>query len=505
MSNASNTEIPEKFKAEDAPEAGPGAGEGTRRPGLALAVIAFCQLMLILDGTIVNVALPEIQRDLGFSSTDLSWVLNSYILAFGGMLLLGGRIGDILGRRRVLMAGILLFGVASLAGGLATSSGWLLTARAAQGLGAAIASPTALSLITTNFREGKERNQAFAAYAAASVSGSALGLILGGILVEWTSWRWVLLVNIPIAAALLVAIPRVIKESEPNPGRFDLAGAFASTAGLLAVVFGFIRAAEEGWSDAVVLGSFAVGAAAIAVFLLIETNAKQPITPLHLFRNANRASAYLLMLLTAASMTGMFFFLTQFVQEVLGYSPLRTGFSFLPTTVAIVVAAQLASQLMPKTGPRVFMAGGAVLTTLGMLWLAQLSADSGYVTDLLLPTLVLGFGIGMVYVPVALVAFLGVRQEESGAASGLLDTSQQGGTAVGLAVLVTVFGTAGRNAVDDVPAGSTPVEARNFVLVEGISTSYRVGALFTAAAVVIVLLLTRVKASEMEGADATAR
>jgi EmrB/QacA subfamily drug resistance transporter len=488
-------------KTESSPVDPASPADGGRRTGLALMVIAVCQLMLILDGTIVTVALPEIQEDLGFSPTALSWVLNAYILAFGGLLLLGGRAGDILGRRRVLMAGIALFGVASLAGGLADSEAWLLASRAAQGVGAAVASPTALSLITTNFREGKERNQAFAAYAAASVSGSALGLILGGVLVSWASWRWVLLVNIPIAALLLYALPRLIRESEPNPGRFDLAGALASTGGLLAVVYGFIRAADEGWRDGMVLGAFGVGAAFLVAFLLIELNARQPITPLRLFRDTNRVTAYLLMLLTAASMTGMFFFLTQYVQEVQGYSALRTGFSFLPTTVAIVLAAQVSSQLMPKLGPRLFMASGAVLTTVGMLWLAQLSADSGYVTGILLPTLLLGLGIGAVYVPVALVAFLGVRQEESGAASGLLDTAQQGGTAVGLAVLVTVFGTAQRGAVDDVPAGSDPLAATHFTLVEGITTSFVVGALFTACALAIVLLWTRVNASDLETAD----
>ncbi|MDT0347331.1 MFS transporter [Streptomyces litchfieldiae] len=487
-----------------APAADP-AADGARRPGVALAVIAVCQLMLVLDGTVVTVALPDIQGDLGFSPTHLSWVVNAYSLTFCGMLLLGGRAGDILGRRRVLTAGILLFGVASLAGGLADSSGWLLAARAAQGVGAAIASPTALSLITTNFREGKERNQAFAAYAGASVSGSALGLILGGVLVSAASWRWVLLINIPIAVALLLAVPRFIKESDPHPGRFDLAGALASTSGLLAVVFGFIRAAEEGWSDGLVLGAFGLGAVFLTGFLLIEVNARQPITPLHLFRNANRVSAYLLMLLTAASMTGMFFFLTQFVQEVLGYSAMRTGFSFLPTTVAIVVAAQMASQLMPKLGPRAFMIGGAVLTTVGMLWLARLSADSGYVGGILLPTLLLGLGIGAVYVPVALIAFLGVRQADSGAASGLLDTSQQGGAAVGLAVLVTVFGTAGRNAADDVPAGAGPQEAANYMMVEGISTSFVYGAAFTAVALLAVLLLTRVKAADLDPATALTR
>ncbi|RKN37300.1 MFS transporter [Streptomyces hoynatensis] len=480
--------------------AGAGAAGSDSRTGPRLLIIAVCQLMLVLDGTIVTVALPDIHEHLGFSPTSLSWVVNAYILAFGGLLLLGGRAGDILGRRRVLMAGIALFGLASLSGGLAGNEAWLLVSRALQGMGAAIASPTALSLITTNFREGRDRNQAFAGYAAASVSGSALGLILGGVLVSGASWRWVLLVNLPVAALLLIAVPRLIKESEPQPGRFDVAGAAASTGGLLAVVYGLIRTGDEGWSDGLALGSFAVGGVLLASFALIESRARQPITPLRLFRDRNRAGAYLLMLLTAAAMGGMFFFLTQYVQEVLGYSALRTGISFLPVTVAIVVAAQVSSGLMPRLGARPFMAGGAVLTTCGMLWLARLAEDSGYVTGILLPGLLLGLGIGAVYVPVALVAFLGVRPEESGAASGLLDTSQQGGSALGLSVMVTVFGSASRGAAGDLPADAGPGEQAGHLLVEGLHSAFTVGALFTACALVVVLAATRVRAADLQAA-----
>lgn len=470
------------------------------RAGLRLLIIAVCQLMLVLDGTIVTVALPDIHAHLGFSPTSLSWVVNAYILAFGGLLLLGGRAGDILGRRRVLMAGIALFGLASLSGGLAGNEAWLLVSRAVQGAGAAIASPTALSLITTNFREGKERNQAFAAYAAASVSGSALGLILGGVLVSAASWRWVLLVNLPVAVLLLIAVPQLIRESEPQPGRFDVAGAAASTTGLLAVVYGLIRTGDEGWGDGRALGSLAVGAVLLASFVLIESRARQPITPLRLFRDRNRAGAYLLMMLTAAGLSGMFFFLTQYVQEVLGYSALRTGFSFLPVTVAIVLAAQVSSRLVPRLGPMPFMAGGAVVTTCGMVWLSRLAGDSGYVTGILLPALLLGVGIGAVYVPVALVAFLGVRQEESGAASGLLDTSQQGGSALGLSVMVTVFGSAGRSAAGDLPPDAGPAERAVHMLVEGLHSAFLVGALCTALALVIVLVTLRVSAADLKAA-----
>src|SRR5215211_5303080 len=309
----------------------PGAARRGYHPALALTIIAASQLMVVLDATIVNIALPQMQQALGFSTTSLSWVLNAYTLAFGGLLLLGGRAGDILGRRRVFIAGILLFTFASFLGGLATSSGWLLAARALQGVGAAIAAPTALSLITTNFAEGQARNRAFGVFSAVAVSGGAIGMLAGGILTSWLSWRWVLFVNVPIGLLLAALAPLYIAESERQPGRFDLAGAFTSTAGMTALVYGFIRAAEEGWSDAGTIGSFAAAVVLLAAFLSIETRIRQPITPLHMLRERNRAGTYVIMLALAAALFGQFFFLTLFVQDVLGYSPLRAGIAFLPS------------------------------------------------------------------------------------------------------------------------------------------------------------------------------
>lgn len=281
--------------------------------------------MVVLDITIVNIALPHIQTALGFSTESLSWVVNAYTLTFGGLLLLGGRAGDILGRRRVFMFGVLLFGLASLLGGFAQNAGQLMGARALQGVGAAIASPTALALITSTFREGPERNRAFGVFAGVSAGGGAIGLLAGGILVEWLNWRWVLFVNVPIALIIAVVTPRVIRESERHSGHFDLAGALLSTFGMVALVYGFISASQEGWSDPVTLGSFGAAVVLLTLFIANERRSPQPITPLHMFADRNRAGTYAIMLFFACAIFGMFFFLTLFVQNVLGFSPLRAA------------------------------------------------------------------------------------------------------------------------------------------------------------------------------------
>jgi EmrB/QacA subfamily drug resistance transporter len=423
----------------------PGAARRGRHPAVALTVIAASQLMVILDATIVNIALPQIQQALGFSTTDLSWVLNAYTLSFGGLLLLGGRAGDILGRRRVFIAGIVVFTLASFLGGLAPSSGWLLAARALQGVGAAIAAPTALALITTNFAEGPERNRAFGVFSAVAVAGGAIGLLAGGMLTSWLSWRWVLFVNVPIGVLLAVAAPRYLSESERTPGRFDLAGALASTAGMTALVYGFTRAAQDGWSSPATVGSFTVAAVLLASFLWIETRTRQPITPLHLFADRDRAGSYTIMLALAAALFGMFFFLTLFVQDVLGYSPLRAGLAFLPITAAIVTASQLAARSLPKLGPKRLMTSGALLALAGLAWLTQVSVTSGYLDGLLGPMLVFGLGMGLLFVPLTVVAVAGVPPHQAGAAASLLNVTQQLGGSLGLSILVTAFATASRN------------------------------------------------------------
>ncbi|MEV6395050.1 MFS transporter [Streptomyces sp. NPDC051907] len=483
--------------------------------GIALLVIASCQLMVVLDITIVNIALPHIQTSLNFSTTSLSWVVSAYTLTFGGLLLLGGRAGDILGRRRVFIFGVLLFVVASLLGGLAQNAGQLLAARALQGAGGAIASPTSLALITTTFTEGPERNRAFGVFAAVSAGGGAIGLLAGGLLVEWLDWRWVLFVNVPIGLLIVLATPHYIKESERHPGHFDVAGALTSTLGMVSLVYGFIRAAQEGWRDPLTLASFGAAIVLLTTFILVERRSKQPITPLHMFADRNRAGTYGIMLSLAAAIFGMFFFLTLFVQNVLDFSPLQAGLAFLPVSALIAVGAGLASQLLPKYGPKPFMVTGAVLAAVGLSWLTLTDIHSTYLGSVLGPMLVFSLGMGMNFVALTLMAVSGVPTHETGAASGMLNATQQVGGSLGLSILVTVFGTASRNeAAVQIPAylfQATPAERLRFertgelpppwsdaVLTSGVSAAFIVAAIFTVIAAVIALLAIQVRPSDIE-------
>jgi EmrB/QacA subfamily drug resistance transporter len=482
---------------------------------LALLVIASCQLMVVLDITIVNIALPHIQSALGFSTTGLSWVVNAYTLTFGGLLLLGGRAGDILGRRRVFIFGVLLFVVASLLGGLSQSSGELLAARALQGIGGAIASPTALALITTTFPEGPARNRAFGVFAGVSAGGGAIGLLAGGVLVEWLDWRWVFFVNVPIGVAIALATPHVIKESERHPGNFDVLGALTSTLGIGLLVYGFIRAAQEGWRDTVTVCAFAGAVVLLGIFLFVEQRSRRPITPLRMFTDRNRAGAYGIMLALAAAMFGMFFFLTLFAQDVLGFSALRTGLAFLPVSAVIAVAAGVTSQLLPRYGPKPFMVGGAVCAAGGLAWLSMTGVDSTYAGSILGPMLVFSLGMGMQFVSLTLMALSNVEPQESGAASGMLNAMQQVGGSLGLSILVTVFGTANRDeAKIQVPkflAQATPSQKAEFkrtgqlpapwsheVLTAGISAAFQMAAILAAIAALIALFAIQVRASDLE-------
>ncbi|MFD4141221.1 MFS transporter [Streptomyces sp. NPDC058572] len=482
---------------------------------MALLVIASCQLMVVLDATIVNIALPHIQSALHFSTTGLAWVVSAYTLTFGGLLLLGGRAGDILGRRRVFISGVLLFALASLLGGFAQDSGQLLAARALQGVGGAIASPTALALITTTFAEGPRRNRAFGVFAAVSAGGGAIGLLVGGILVEWLDWRWVLFVNVPIGVLIAIVTPRVIGESERHSGHFDLAGAVTSTLGMVSLVYGFIRAAQEGWRDGLTLASFGAAVVLLSLFIQIERRSTQPITPLHMFADRNRAGTYGIMLSLAAALFGMFFFLTLFVQDVLGFSPLQAGLAFLPVSAVIAVGAGLASQLLPRYGPKPFMVTGAVLAAAGLSWLTLTDVHSTYLGSILGPMLIFSLGMGMEFVSLTLMAVSGVASHESGAATGLLNTTQQVGGSLGLSILVTVFGTASRNeAKEQVPAflaQATPVERLQFhrtgqlpapwsdeVLTSGASAAFVMAAVFTAIAAVVAVVAIQVRPSDIE-------
>jgi EmrB/QacA subfamily drug resistance transporter len=491
-----------------------------REPGgggnvMALLVIASCQLMVVLDITIVNIALPHIQNALDFSTTSLAWVVNAYTLTFGGLLLLGGRAGDILGRRRVFIFGVLLFVLASLLGGLAQNSGQLLAARAFQGVGGAIASPTALSLVSTTFREGPERNRAFGVFAAVSAGGGAIGLLAGGILVEWLNWRWVLFVNVPIGLLIALATPRWIKESERHPGAFDVTGALTSTAGMVLLVYGFIRAAQDGWRDAITLASFGAAVVVLAGFILVERRSRQPITPLHMFADRNRAGTYGIMLCLAAAIFGMFFFLTLFVQNVLDFSPLQAGLGFLPVSAVIALGAGLASRFLPTFGPKPFMVVGAILAAAGLSWLTLTDVHSTYAGSVLGPMLVFSLGMGMEFVSLTLMALSNVPTPETGAASGLLNATQQVGGSLGLSILVTMFGTASRNEADQqIPrflAQATPAERLRFqhtgqlprpwsdeVLTAGVSAAFVMAAVFTALAALIAILVIQVRPSDLE-------
>ncbi|MEU5219227.1 MFS transporter [Streptomyces sp. NPDC020807] len=492
-----------------------GRARAGNRPGIALTVIAACQLMVVLDATIVNIALPHIQDALSFSTTDLSWVLSAYTLTFGGLLLLGGRAGDILGRRRVFMAGILLFTLASLLGGFAQEPWQLLAARALQGVGGAIASPTSLALITTTFPEGPERNRAFGVFAAVSAGGGAIGLLAGGMLTEWLDWRWVFFVNVPIGLLIAYLAPRYIAESERHPGRFDIAGALTSTLGMAALVYGFIRASEKGWKDSLTIGSFVAAVILLASFALVESRAKEPITPLRMFAERNRSGTYVIMLSLSAAMFGMFFFIVLWVQDVLGYSPIQSGLAFLPVTLAIVTSAGLAQRLLPNLGPKPFMVTGSALTGIGLFWMSFIEPDSSYVGAVLGPMAVFGFGMGLNFVTLTLTAVSGVAPHEAGAASGLLNATQQVGGSLGLSILVTVFGTASREeATKQVPAflaSATPEEQAAFaqthelpspwgdtVLTSGIASAFTAAVGMVLIALATAVLVIRVRKSDLE-------
>ncbi|MFJ4694172.1 MFS transporter [Streptomyces sp. NPDC088766] len=499
----------------------PGAPRREGHPGLALTVIAACQLMVVLDATIVNIALPHIQDALAFSTTDLTWVVSAYTLTFGGLLLLGARAGDILGRRRVFMAGILLFTFASLLGGLAQEPWQLLAARALQGVGGAIASPTSLALITTTFPEGPERNRAFGVFAAVSAGGGAIGLLAGGMLTEWLDWRWVLFVNVPIGVLIAVLTPVYIGESERHPGRFDIAGALTSTVGMASLVYGFIRAAENGWRDRLTLAAFGVALVLLIAFVFTEMRAKEPITPLRMFADRNRSGTYVIMLSLAAAMFGMFFYIVLFVQNVLGYSPIRAGLAFLPVTVAIAFGAGLSQRFLPVLGPKPFMLTGSSLVVVGLVWQTFISPDSSYLGGVLGPMVVFGFGMGLNFVTATVTAVAGVSQHEAGAASGLLNATQQVGGSIGLALLTTVFGSAGTaEAEKQLPkflaegsaeqkaefaaSGQLPAPWGHEVLAHGISAAFVPAAAMAALAVVISALVIRVRKSDLEALSGTA-
>ncbi|UQX88756.1 DHA2 family efflux MFS transporter permease subunit [Jatrophihabitans telluris] len=414
-------------------------------PALVLLIIAGAQLMIVLDGTIVNIALPKMGEYFGKDQTSMTWAINAYTLAFGGLLLLGGRAGDILGRRRMFMVGLGLFTVGSFLAGLAHSFEFLIFGRVIQGIGGAIASPTALSLITTEFEEGKERTRAFAVFSAVAGAGAALGLLLGGVLTEYLTWRWVLFVNVPIGVALVAGAWVFLHESDRLSGRFDWFGGALSTVGMASLVYGFIHAASNGWRNGITVSAFVLALVLLISFVVLQSRLSYAMMPLRALRNRDRSGAYIVMLIIGAAMFGMFFFVTYFVQLVLGYSALKSGLAFLPVAFTIGIAAQISAALMPRVGPRNLILFGSVLMTGGLFWLATITPESTYLGHLLPSLIVMAFGIGSIFVPLTTVAVAGVEPHEAGLASALLNVGQQVGGSIGLSVLTTVFATASKH------------------------------------------------------------
>ena len=449
------------------------------RLGATLLVIVTAYLMVGVDSTVVNVALPDVQQDLDFTPTGLSWVLNAYTLTFGGLMLLGGRVGDIAGRRRTLTFGVLLFAFASLLGGLATESGWLLAARALQGVGAALTAPSTLALITTNFPEGPRRHHALGIYTSMASIGASIGLVLGGMLTSWASWRWALLINVPIGIAVALALPRFVTETPRHAGKFDAAGALTGTAGSTSLVYAFIRVSEEGWTDTQALLGFTTAAALLAGFVLVESRAGQPIMPLRLFRNRNRAGGYAAVLLLPAGMFGAFYFLTLYTQQVLGYGPLRAGISFLPLSLGIFGILRFVPRLLQRYGAKPLLLTGMALLVAAGGWLWRIDPGDGYVTGLLGPLILMGLGVGLSFMPLNATILAHIEPRDAGAASGLLQTLQWLGGTLGLSILVTVYGTATRHATGS-PAS---------ILTEGASRAFGVGSLIAVTALLVTALV----------------
>ena len=454
------------------------------RSGLVLAIILTCQLMLVLDVTVMNVALPRIQSDLHFTPTGLSWVMSAYTLIFGCLLLLGGRAGDLFGRRRMFVIGVAVFTLASLAGGLAQSAAWLVIARIVQGLGAAAAGPSTLALISSTISEPKARIRALALFSAMSSGGFAVGLIVGGLLTEWGSWRLVMFINVPFGIAVTVLALKFITEPERHPAKLDLPGALTSTLGVAGLVYAFIRAATVGWGDPLVLVTMIGGVLLLGLFVVLERRAAQPLVRLSLLSEGNRARAYLNFFLGPMAMTAMFFFLTQFIQDVLGLKPLATGFAFLPMAAMMFGISRIVPRLLPRFGAKPLAVTGSALMVLGLVWLTRLDVSSGYFDSLFGPLLLMGTGAGLGFAPLNVIIMSTVPARDAGAAGGVLQTMQQVGGSLGLAVLVTVFGRVSATAIAD-------HESAAQVLVSGMTSAYVVAAVVALAAFVVALTFRR--------------
>jgi EmrB/QacA subfamily drug resistance transporter len=455
-----------------------------RGKNLALVLLAVTQFVIVLDASIVNVALPSIGSALHFSQDNLSWVVNAYTLTFGGFLLLGGRLADLLGRRAIFIVGLALFSVASLLGGLAQSDTWLIAARAAQGLGAALISPAALSLVTTIFTEGAERNRALGIWGAVAGSGGAAGVLLGGMLTQWISWEAVLFVNVPIGLLAAMAAPRLLPESRDADHRyFDFQGAVLVTGGLALLVYALVDANNAGWGTFHTIGLGGIALGLIAAFIAWEARAPHPLMPFSIFRLRTLRGANVVGLLLGLALFAMFFFLSLYMQQVLGFDALETGIAYLPLALMIIVSAGVASQLTTRFGFKPVLITGYLMLSAGLVWFSQVSAGGSYVGDVLFPSLVVGFGLGLAFVPVTIAAVMGTKPAEAGLASGLINTSQQVGGALGLGIL-SAIATARTNHV--IAGGG---HSQGFALTAGFQTAFLVGAAFTLAAAVLTAVM----------------
>ena len=428
----------------------------SRASTIALAVIVTCQLMFVLDATVVNIALIPIRHSLRFSNAGLSWVVDAYSLAFGGLLLLGGRAGDVFGRRRMLSIGLSIFTVASLAGGFASSATWLLVTRALQGVGAALAAPSTLSLISATFDEGPARNKALGIFTAVSAGGGSLGLILGGALTTWVSWRWVLFINVPIGIAIIALAPFFVPEPPKNGGRLDVGGAALVTGGLASLIYAFIRLAERG-SSSVTIALFVLSALLLTSFVFVEQRQTQPLLPMRLVTDRLRGPAYLSMLLVPALMYGVFFFISQYLEGDLHFSAIQTGFAFLPLTVLIFASSRITPRLVTRLGARPLLLFGLSTLSVAAIWMSQATASEGYLMGVFGPLLLFGIGAGSTFMPLSVIVLSGVPRDDAGAASGMLQTMQQTGGALGVAALTSVAASHGQSSALLTGSGFTVV------------------------------------------------
>jgi EmrB/QacA subfamily drug resistance transporter len=473
---------------------------------LALVLLAMTQFVIVIDASIVNVALPSIGAHLHFARVDLSWVVNAYVLTFGGFLLLGGRMADLLGRRRMFMLGLVVFSLASFAGGIAQSEGWLIAARAVQGLGAAIVSPAALSIITVTFAEGAERNRALGIWGAVAGAGGAAGVLLGGILTSGLSWRWVLFVNVPIGLAAALLAPRTLHESRAEDGTttFDLPGAVTVTAGLSLLVYAVVDTVNSGWGSTATLLRLAGAAVLLIAFLGIELRSRHPLMPVSIFRLRTLRGANIVGLLVGMSLFSMFFFISLYLQDVMHYSPIKTGISYLPLAVGIIISAGAAAQLVTRVGFKSPLIAGMLLIAAGLFWFSQVPGTGGsFAADVLGPSLLAAVGLGLSFVPVTIAAVTGTKPHEAGLASGLINTSEQVGGALGLAILATVANSRTQSLFH---AG---VHSSAVALTKGYDRAFLVGAGFAVAGAILAAVLissrdSRQHAQEVQRADAAA-